>query len=275
VPVSGRFDGAVALVVGGSLGIGRAAAERLAAEGAAVVVGGRDEESVRVAVEELTAAGARVEGLAGDLRERGHAEALVARAVESFGGVDVLVYSAGLQRYGTVETTSDEVWDEVFEVNVRGIHRVARAAVPALRARGGGAIVLVSSTQATASQTDVAAYTASKGAISALTRAMALDHAADGIRVNAVAPGSVDTPMLRWAAELHSDGRSVEDVIAEWGGAHPLGRVATTAEVGDVIAFLASDDARFVTGAELRVDGGLLAKIGVALPSAAPSRSAG
>jgi NAD(P)-dependent dehydrogenase (short-subunit alcohol dehydrogenase family) len=262
----GRFDGKVALVVGGSLGIGRAAAERLAADGAAVFVGGHDEASVQAAVEQLNAGGARADGLAGDLREPAHADALVAGALDAFGGLDVLVYSAGLQRYGTVETTSDETWEEVFDVNVRGIHRVARAAIPALRARSGGAIVLVSSTQATASQTDVAAYTASKGAISALTRAMALDHAPDGIRVNAVAPGSVDTPMLRWAAELHSDGRNADEVIAEWGGAHPLGRVATTAEVGDAIAFLASDDARFVTGAELRVDGGLLAKLPAGLP---------
>ncbi|HTE60400.1 MAG TPA: glucose 1-dehydrogenase [Solirubrobacteraceae bacterium] len=261
-----RFDGKVALVAGGSLGIGRAAAARLAGEGAAVLIGGHDAGSVRTAVDELTAAGARADGLHGDLRDERHAEALVDRAVAAFGGLDVLVCSAGIQRYGTVEDTALDTWDEVFGVNVRGVYLLARHALPALRARGGGAIVTVSSVQATASQTGVAAYTASKGAISALTRAMALDHAADGVRVNAVAPGSVDTPMLRWAADRFSDGGSADALVESWGRAHPLGRVATAAEVAAAIAYLASDDAAFVTGAELRVDGGLLAGAAVRLP---------
>jgi NAD(P)-dependent dehydrogenase (short-subunit alcohol dehydrogenase family) len=245
-----RFEGKVALVVGGTLGIGRAAAERLAGEGAAVVTGGRETSA----------------DLAGDLREDGYAGALVAHAVERHGGLDVVVYSAGIQRYGTVETTDPDVWDEVHDVNVRGAYLVGRAAVPALRERGGGAIVLVSSVQATASQTGVAAYAASKGALSALTRTMALDHVRDGIRVNSVAPGSVDTPMLRWAADRFRGDASADDVIEEWGRAHPLGRVASPDEVGAAIAFLASDDASFVTGAELRVDGGLLAGLPVEVP---------
>jgi NAD(P)-dependent dehydrogenase (short-subunit alcohol dehydrogenase family) len=245
-----RFEGKVALVVGGTLGIGRATTDRLAAEGATVVTGGREESA----------------DLAGDVRDDGYAAALVAHAADRHRGLDVVVYSAGIQRYGTVETTDPETWDEVHGVNVRGAYLVSRAAVPVLRARGGGAIVLVSSVQATASQTGVAAYTASKGALSALARAMALDHAGDGIRVNSVAPGSVDTPMLRWAADQFRGDDSAEDVIAEWGRTHPLGRVAEAAEVAAAIAYLASDDARFVTGAELRVDGGLLAGLAVELP---------
>jgi NAD(P)-dependent dehydrogenase (short-subunit alcohol dehydrogenase family) len=245
-----RFEGKVALVVGGTLGIGRAAAERLAGEGAAVVTGGREASA----------------DLAGDLRDDGYAGALVAHAVERHGGLDVVVFSAGIQRYGTVETTEPETWDEVHAVNVRGAYLVGRAAVPALRARGGGAVVLVSSVQATASQTGVAAYAASKGALSALARTMALDHVRDGIRVNSVAPGSVDTPMLRWAADRFRGDASADDVVEEWGHAHPLGRVATPDEIGAAIAFLASDDASFVTGAELRVDGGLLAGLPVEVP---------
>jgi NAD(P)-dependent dehydrogenase (short-subunit alcohol dehydrogenase family) len=245
-----RFEGKVALVVGGTLGIGRAAAERLAGEGAAVVTGGRETSA----------------DLAGDLRDDGYAGALVAHAVERHGGLDVVVYSAGIQRYGTVETTDPETWDEVHAVNVRGAYLVGRAAVPALRERGGGAIVLVSSVQATASQTGVAAYAASKGALSALARTMALDHVRDGIRVNSVAPGSVDTPMLRWAADRFRGDASADDVVEEWGHAHPLGRVATADEIAAAIAFLASDDASFVTGAELRVDGGLLAGLPVEVP---------
>jgi NAD(P)-dependent dehydrogenase (short-subunit alcohol dehydrogenase family) len=245
-----RFEGKVALVVGGTLGIGRAAAERLASEGAAVVVGGREPEA----------------DVPGDLREDGYAEALVRHAVERHGGLDVVVYSAGIQRYGTVETTEPETWDEVHAVNVRGAYLVGRAAVPALRERGGGAIVLVSSVQATASQTGVAAYAASKGALSALARTMALDHTGDGIRVNSVAPGSVDTPMLRWAADRFRGDDSADAVIENWGRTHPLGRVAQPAEVAAAIAFLASDDASFVTGTELKVDGGLLAGLPVEIP---------
>jgi NAD(P)-dependent dehydrogenase (short-subunit alcohol dehydrogenase family) len=241
-----RFQGKTALVVGGTLGIGRAAAERLASEGATVVTGGREAEAT----------------LPGDVRDEAYATALVERC----GALDVLVYSAGVQRYGTVETTEPGTWDEVFAVNVRGAYLAARAAVPALRARGGGAIVVVSSVQATASQTGVAAYTASKGALSALVRAMALDHVADGIRVNSVAPGSVDTPMLRWAADRFRGERSADEVVASWGRMHPLGRVSRPEEVAAAIAYLAGDDASAVTGAELRVDGGLLAGVPVELP---------
>jgi NAD(P)-dependent dehydrogenase (short-subunit alcohol dehydrogenase family) len=241
-----RFEGKTALVVGGTLGIGRAAAERLAREGARVVTGGREDAA----------------DLPGDVRDERYAQALVERC----GELDVLVYSAGVQRYGTVETTRPETWDEVFAVNVRGAYLAARAAVPALRARGGGAIVIVSSVQATASQTGVAAYAASKGALSTLARAMALDHAGEGIRVNSVAPGSVDTPMLRWAADQFRGERSSDDLVAEWGRMHPLGRVSTPEEIAAAIAFLASDDASTVTGAELRVDGGLLAGLPVELP---------
>jgi NAD(P)-dependent dehydrogenase (short-subunit alcohol dehydrogenase family) len=245
-----RFQGKIALVVGGTLGIGRAAAERLASEGASVVTGGREPEA----------------DVPGDVRDDGYGAALVAHAVERHGGLDVVVYSAGVQRYGTVETTEPALWDEVHAVNVRGAYLVARAAVPALRARGGGAIVLVSSVQATASQTGVAAYAASKGALSALARTMALDHTGDGIRVNSVAPGSVDTPMLRWAADRFRGEDSADDVIGAWGRVHPLGRVAEPAEVAAAIAFLASGDASFVTGAELKVDGGLLAGLPVEIP---------
>jgi NAD(P)-dependent dehydrogenase (short-subunit alcohol dehydrogenase family) len=135
-----------------------------------------------------------------------------------------------------------------------------------MRKRAEGAIVNLSSVQAFASQKGVAAYTASKGGVNALTRAMAVDHAQENIRVNAVCPASVDTPMLRWAADLFKGNKSAEETVEDWGRTHPLGRVAKPEEVAEVVAFLAGPRARFVTGSEYKVDGGLLAALSVALP---------
>jgi NAD(P)-dependent dehydrogenase (short-subunit alcohol dehydrogenase family) len=263
---SGEFTGKVAIVAGGSLGIGRAAAQSLAERGASVVIFGRREAPVRDAVAEWSAAGLSVDGLPIDIRNAAEVERLVAFAVERFGGVDILVNSAGIQRYGTVEDTDEATWDEVFDINVKGMYLTAHFAIPEMKKRGGGAIVNVSSVQAFASQKSVAAYTASKGAINALTRAMALDHAADNIRVVTVCPGSVDTPMLRYAADIWKGDQTSDQMVASWGAMHPLGRVGTPEDVAELIAFLASDRASFITGGEYKIDGGLLSAIAVVLP---------
>ncbi|MES9542051.1 MULTISPECIES: SDR family oxidoreductase [unclassified Actinomadura] len=261
-----EFEGRVAVVTGGSLGIGRAVVERLARDGAAVVFCGIGEDEVRRAEDELRGEGLDVTGAVADVTDAVRMEWLVGEAVSRHGGLDVLVTCAGVQRYGTVEETSEELWDEVIGVNAKGVFLACRAAVPELRRRGGGAIVTVSSVQAFVSQDRVAAYSASKAAINALTRSVALDHAADGIRANAVCPGSVDTPMLRWAADLFRGEKDQDAQVAEWGRTHPLGRVAAPAEVAEVVAFLAGPRSSFVTGAEYRVDGGLLARNPAALP---------
>jgi NAD(P)-dependent dehydrogenase (short-subunit alcohol dehydrogenase family) len=193
-------------------------------------------------------------------------EGLVRFAAVRYGGVDILVNSAGIQRYGTVVDTSEELWDEVLAVNLKGMFLTAKHCVPELRRRGGGTIVNVASVQAFATQGGVAAYAASKAGVVGLTKAIAVDHAAGNVRCNAVCPGSVDTPMLRFAAGLFKGDGTEDDTIRGWGSSHPLGRVARPEEVAEVIAFLAGDRASFVTGAELRVDGGLLAQIAVALP---------
>jgi NAD(P)-dependent dehydrogenase (short-subunit alcohol dehydrogenase family) len=258
-----EFDGKSIIVTGGSLGMGRACAERFSKGGGSVLILANDQSSVDDAV---AAIGGKTIGMVGDVRNAADIRRAVAEAVARHGGVDILACCAGIQRYGTVVDTSEEVWDDVFDINLKGIYLASKYAIPEMKKRGGGAIVVISSVQAYASQSGVAAYTASKGAINALTRAMALDHADDNITVNAVCPASIDTPMLRWAADLYKGDKTQEDVIAAWGKGHPIGRVGEPWEVAELVAFLASHRARFITGADIKIDGGVMAKLGIVLP---------
>jgi NAD(P)-dependent dehydrogenase (short-subunit alcohol dehydrogenase family) len=270
----GEHAGSVALVTGGSSGIGRAVAELLAARGAAVAVCAIEPAEAAEVAGAITARGLTATAVPADVRDPGSVAAAVRAAVDTFGTLDTLVTSAGIQAYGTVTDTDANTWDDVFAVNVRGVFLAARAALPHLRRSPRGAIVVVSSVQALATQTGVAAYAASKGALNALTRSMAIDEAAHGVRVNAVCPGSVDTPMLRRSASLFSDGtpEGAERTVAQWGRSHPLGRVARPSEVAEVVSFLASPRASFMTGTDVLVDGGLLAGVPVTLPDPARER---
>jgi NAD(P)-dependent dehydrogenase (short-subunit alcohol dehydrogenase family) len=255
------------MITGGGSGIGRATAVSLAANNTVVTVVDRSAQDAEATATGIRQAGGQATAVAADVSDPAQVMAAVEQTVGSGGGLHGLVCAAGIQRYGDAVDTSPELWQEVIGTNLSGAFYAAHSALPHLR-RTSGAIVFVSSVQGHVPQTTVAAYAASKGGIHAFTRSLAVDEARYGVRVNSVSPGSVDTAMLRFAAHRFSDGTAedAERLVARWGRSHPLGRVATPEEVAAVIAFLLSPAASFVTGEDIKVDGGLLATLAVALP---------
>jgi NAD(P)-dependent dehydrogenase (short-subunit alcohol dehydrogenase family) len=253
------FVNKVAVVTGGAMGIGKATAQRFAELGACVAILDRDVAAGETTAKALSAGGARAVFLRCDVARPDQVAAAVQSVMKGFGGIDVLVSNAGIQRYGDILNTSDALWEEVFSTNLMGCVYAAREAIPLMVQRGGGAIVIVGSVQCFSAVGNSVAYVTVKHALLGLVRSLALDHARQNIRVNCVCPGTIDTPMLRWAASL---GPNPQKVIETCNRMHVLGRIGRPEEVANAIAFLASDWASFITGASLLVDGGMLVPAG-------------
>ncbi len=253
------FTNKIALITG-TTGIARAVAIKLTSQGAQVIALGIDEAGNAALASDAPSIIVRRT----DVSVPEDVQAAVLEVEQRFGGLDIIVNSAAIHPYGDAVQTSPETFAKAMAVNVGSIHLTAHFGVPLMRKRGGGVIVNVSSVQGHACQAGVMAYVATKGAIHAMTRAMALDFAPNKIRVVSVSPGSVRTPILELAARtFDGPNANIDDAFARFGAAHPIGRIGEPEEIADFIAFIASDRAGFITGSDHVLDGGLTAALGV------------
>jgi len=257
-----EFSGKVALVTG-TTGVGRAIAVRFAGGGAQVVACGIEPAGNQALADDSEKLGLTVLVESSNVTELETMRSVIAKTVSRFGGLDIIVNAAAIHPFGTAVETDLATWNRCMMVNVGSIYVLAHLGIPEMKKRGGGSIINLASVQGYACQRGVVAYATSKGAIHSLTRALALDHAADNIRVNSISPGSVRTPMLARSAAHFAPDVPAEEAFTRFGAAHPLGRIGTPEEVAELAAFLASDKAGFCTGGDYLIDGGLLAGIGV------------
>jgi NAD(P)-dependent dehydrogenase (short-subunit alcohol dehydrogenase family) len=248
------FAGRVALVTGAASGIGRAAVHLFAQAGSRVVAVDIDAEGLRTLADEL---GERVMAYPADVVQMDQVEAMVDKALERFGRIDILFNNAGIEETDSITRTTEAMWDRQMEVNVKSVFLVSKAVLPVMQRQGGGSIVNTGSIEGVVAERDGAAYVASKGAVVMLTREMALSYADDNIRVNCVCPGWIDTPMARRSIDRHG---GLDAMMPEIRRLTPLGRLGTPEEVARAVLFLASPDASYITGAILMVDGGYTAQ---------------
>lgn len=257
-----RFAGKLAIVTGAGRGMGAAAALALVREGAAVGLIDIAPERLEGTLAELEGAGVgeRAFAAAADVSSEASFASAIERLTGQLGGLDLMASFAGVVGYGPAHAFPESEWDRILGVNAKGAFLSAKLAVPHMRARGGGAILLTSSVMAHAAEQQGAAYAASKGAVEAMTRSIALDYAAEGIRVNCIAPGAIRTELLWDAARMF--GEATDELIESWGEAQPIGRLITPEEVADLALFLLSDVAQAITGSSYRIDGGSLSRLG-------------
>ncbi len=246
----------VALITGGASGIGRATAILFAQEGAAVAIADINVEQGKSAIEEIESAGGKAIFIPCDVTNAGDCRAAVEKTVATFGGLHILFNNAGIIRRADVINTSEDEWDRVMAVNVKSIFLMSRYAIPYLEKAGGGSIINTSSGWGLKGGGNAVSYCASKGAVTMMTRAMAIDHGKQNIRVNAICPGDTDTPMLR--DEARQLGQAEESFMAEAAN-RPLQRYAQPIEIAQAVLYLASDAASYITGAALVIDWGGLA----------------
>jgi NAD(P)-dependent dehydrogenase (short-subunit alcohol dehydrogenase family) len=249
------LDGKVALITGGSSGIGLATAELFLDEGASVAIVGRDQSRLDAALAELKEHG-DVHGIAGDVSTMSEATRIVEDAAKHFGGLDYVFCNAGIPGVAPIEDLTEELWDQVLDANLKGVYTIIRASVPHLKARGGGAIVTMSSEAGITGQPHLAAYCASKGGVTNLTRALALELIPVGIRVNCFAPGATVTPMAEIEANMAPDPAAVWEMWKDWA---PIGRWAEASEQAKAVLYLMRD-ATFAVGTVFVQDGGFTAR---------------
>jgi NAD(P)-dependent dehydrogenase (short-subunit alcohol dehydrogenase family) len=246
-----RLEGKVAVVTGGNAGIGEAIAKRFAEEGASVVVTGRRQQELDRVVSVIRHSKGKALAVAGSVADEAHAQDVARRALDSFGRVDILVNNAGIGDFGKrLHEINDATWANVLDVNLTGVFRMTRAIIPQMLKQGRGAIVNISSIASLVGIATLSAYAASKGGLDALTRALAIDYAKDGIRCNVVNPGLIDTPM---AAPLMADPERLQPILAQYA----IHRPGTPEEVANMVLYLASDEAAWVTGGTFTIDGGM------------------
>jgi len=246
-----RLSGKVAVVTGGNAGIGEAIAKAFAREGASVVITGRRQGELDRVVNDIVQAQGQAVAVAGSVTDELSAQEAVRRAVQQFGQLDILVNNAGVGDFGKrLHEINDTTWAQVLDVNLTGVFRMTRAVLPQMLKQGRGAIVNISSVASLVGLPTLSAYAASKGALDALTRALAVDYAKDGIRCNVVNPGLIDTPM---AAPLMGNPEQLNPILSHY----PIRRPGKPEEVASLVLYLASDEAAWVTGGTFPLDGGM------------------
>jgi len=247
----------VALITGGSLGLGKATAILFAGEGAKVVITGRTEKTLKATVAEAKKKGLEIDYLVSDVSKEEDCKEAVDYVIDKYGKIDILFNNAGVLYVATTHETDTEIWDETFAINARGTYLMSKYAIPHMLEKGYGCIVNNSSVLGLKAVPGVAAYNATKGAVTQLTRSTALEYADKGIRVNAICPGTIDTPMVDGLLDSMPNRADATELFKSF---HPMGRFGTPEEIAHSVLFLCDDNVGFMTGTMLSVDGGWIAK---------------